>query len=191
MMHDAVSTPVDVVKQRMQLYGRSITSTAAGVMKEGGLLSFWVSYPTTVAMNIPIFAVYFATYERVKKTVQPLLKLPDPDTFNPLVHSVAGAAAGGISAAVSNPLDVIKTRLQTQQRPDGKPEFSGPVDCIRKLIQRDGYRGFLKGMTARVIYQAPGAACCWVAYEYMKHVLKSPAFGEMFLDDDDDDDDHH
>ena len=43
-----------------------------------------------------------------------MLRNSDPDSFNPLVHSVAGAAAGGIAAACSNPLDVIKTRLQTQ-----------------------------------------------------------------------------
>jgi hypothetical protein len=53
-------------------------------------------------------------YESVKKTVAPMLRSSDPDSFNPLVHSVAGAAAGGIAAACSNPLDVIKTRLQTQ-----------------------------------------------------------------------------
>ena len=36
-----------------------------------------------------------------------------------------------------------------------------------------------------VALQAPGAACCWVAYEYLKHILKSPFFGDAFLDDDD------
>ena len=30
------------------------------------------------------------------------------------VHCVAGGMAGAIAAACSNPLDVIKTRLQTQ-----------------------------------------------------------------------------
>jgi len=194
LMHDGVSTPVDVVKQRMQLYShtstsaRTILATASAVLKEGGFSAFYVSYPTTVAMNVPVFAVYFATYERVKKWLSPLLKLPDDAAFNPMVHSIAGAAAGGIAAACSNPLDVVKTRLQTQVRSDGKPEFSGPLDCVRKLIQRDGFKGFLKGVSARVIYQAPGAACCWVAYEYMKHVLKSPYFGDFFLDDDDQDD---
>ena len=66
-MHDGVSTPVDVIKQRMQLYGhdsttaRSIAATASQVFKEGGLRAFYASYPTTVAMNVPVFAVYFAT----------------------------------------------------------------------------------------------------------------------------------
>jgi len=197
MMHDAVSTPVDVVKQRMQLYGNTstygkrISTTAMQAFKEGGWRAFYVSYPTTVAMNIPVFAVYFATYERVKKFMTPLLKLEDPDAFNPLIHSSAGACAGGVAAACSNPLDVIKTRLQTQVVREGVPEFSGPIDCIRKLVAKDGLNGFLKGLSARVIYQAPGAACCWLAYEYVKHVLKSPVFGDMFIDDDDGDDDNH
>lgn len=84
---------------------------------------------------------------------------------------------------------MIKTRLQTQSIVDGKSEFSGPVDCIKKLLQQDGFKGFLKGMSARVMYQAPGAACCWLAYEYVKHMLKLPLFGDVFLEDDNHD--HH
>jgi hypothetical protein len=35
------------------------------------------------------------------------------------------------------------------------------------------------------VCQAPGAACCWVAYEYMKHLVSSPIFGEFFIDPED------
>ena len=56
------------------------------------------------------------------------------------------------------------------------------------LIQ--GWRGFMRGVGARILYQAPGAACCWVAYEYMKHSLASPIFGDFFLEEHEDDDDH-
>ena len=57
------------------------------------------------------------------------------------------------------------------------------------LIQ--GWRGFMRGVGARILYQAPGAACCWVAYEYMKHSLASPIFGDFFLEEHEDDDDDH
>ena len=40
---------------------------ARSIYVEGGFRAFFVSYPTTVAMNIPVFAVYFASYENFKK----------------------------------------------------------------------------------------------------------------------------
>ena len=52
---------MDVVKQRMQLYGSQklygvgVWSCARAVAREGGFRAFYVSYPTTVAMKIPVF----------------------------------------------------------------------------------------------------------------------------------------
>eukprot|EP00960_Hanusia_phi_P045574 757334-Hanusia_phi.AAC.3 len=118
-----------------------------------------------------------------------------------------GGMAGAIAAACSNPLDVIKTRLQTQvtsheRTGETKMEFSGPRQVVQDLMKTEGVRGFLRGVGARVrrergrsriktvllqmLYQAPGAAVCWVTYEYMKHILESSFFGDFFLDDDDD-----
>eukprot|EP00802_Teleaulax_amphioxeia_P019911 Tamp_20164.p1 GENE.Tamp_20164~~Tamp_20164.p1 ORF type:complete len:398 (+),score=41.57 Tamp_20164:84-1196(+) len=198
LAHDGISTPVDVVKQRMQLlgskkvYGQGIVSCARTILNEGGIRAFFVSYPTTVVMNIPVFAVYFATYENVKKAVSPYLAYEGVDEdghelFSPQVHCVAGAVAGAVAAACSNPLDVVKTRLQTQvtvTKGSGErhPEFSGPLQVVRKLVATEGWSGFARGLRARIVYQAPGAACCWVAYEYMKHILASPVFGDFFLD---------
>ncbi|EKX42968.1 hypothetical protein GUITHDRAFT_73487 [Guillardia theta CCMP2712] len=173
LVHDGISTPVDVVKQRMQLYGSRkmygdrLFECIQNIYKEGGVRQFYLSYPTTVAMNIPVFAVYFATYEKVKKTIAPHIATNlDEGTFNPQVHCVAGGMAGAIAAACSNPLDVIKTRLQTQVT-----EALGMTlksDVVQHLMKTEGVRGFLRGVGARMLYQAPGAAVCWVTYEYMK-----------------------
>ena len=58
-------------------------------------------------MNVPFTAVHFSAYETAKKV------LVAEDDENLGVQLVAGGLAGGLSAACTNPLDVIKTRLQT------------------------------------------------------------------------------
>lgn len=58
-------------------------------------------------MNVPFTAVHFSAYETAKKA------LATEDDENLGVQLVAGGFAGGLSAAFTNPLDVIKTRLQT------------------------------------------------------------------------------
>mmetsp|Transcript_56927 Transcript_56927/g.149994 ORF Transcript_56927/g.149994 Transcript_56927/m.149994 type:complete len:190 (+) Transcript_56927:152-721(+) len=174
----------------MQLYGadqsyaRSLWRCVLGTYREQGVVAFYRSYPTTVAMNVPVFAVYFAAYERIKRVVAPVLHPGGDEEFVPSVHCVAGGLAGALAAACSNPLDVIKTRLQVQ-----RSVSMGAMACVRDLWAREGIHGFLRGLWARVIYQAPASACSWLAYEYTKHLLTAPTFGGYFLDDEDDDDD--
>jgi len=62
---------------------------------------------------------------------------------------------------------------------------------VRDLLVREGAGAFMKGVAARILYQSPGAAVCWVTYEYMKHVLDLPMFGDTFLDDHHDHDHDH
>lgn len=89
-------------------------------------------------MNIPLTAVHFSTYESVKKVL-----VSDPEEEGLLVQLIAGGTAGGLSAGVTNPLDVVKTRLQTEgmlshHRHDIKstavvrprsPSSTGPASC--------------------------------------------------------------
>ena len=69
MAHDAIVTPLDVVKQRLQVYNSSyagVLQCIRRVAAEEGLKAFYASYPTTVAMNVPFQAVHFAAYESIK-----------------------------------------------------------------------------------------------------------------------------
>lgn len=67
---DAVFTPMDVVKQRLQLRRspyRGVFDCMQRILKEEGVNAFYKSYPTTILMNIPFTAVHFAAYEAGKK----------------------------------------------------------------------------------------------------------------------------
>lgn len=56
---DAVLTPMDVVKQRLQLRDspyRGVADCVRRILKEEGVRAFYRSYPTTLVMNIPFTA---------------------------------------------------------------------------------------------------------------------------------------
>ncbi len=59
-------------------------------------------------MNVPFTAIHFATYESCKK----LLAMEEDESL--AVQLAAGGTAGGVSAALTTPLDVVKTRLQLE-----------------------------------------------------------------------------
>ncbi|KAJ2940016.1 hypothetical protein O0L34_g14047 [Tuta absoluta] len=167
LVHDAVSNPAEVVKQRMQMLNspyRGAWECARRVYRTEGLRAFYRSYSTQVAMNVPFQAVHFVTYEWVTSTVNPTRQ------YDPRSHALAGGLAGALAAAATTPLDVCKTVLNTQEglaRTDRLTEAAGAV------LRGAGPAGFFRGMQARVLYQMPAAAICWLTYETLKHALRT------------------
>ncbi|KAH8929094.1 mitochondrial carrier [Atractiella rhizophila] len=168
---DALMNPFDVIKQRMQMHGSAyptVLSTARTIYRREGLGAFYVSYPTTLTMTVPFTAVQFSTYEFLKKTLNP------SNTYSPLTHITAGGIAGAVAAAVTTPLDVSKTLLQTRGTSDDPiiRKASGMGDAFRIIWERNGFKGFWRGVTPRILANMPSNAICWLSYEAFKAVLK-------------------
>ncbi|WOL01900.1 mitoferrin-like [Canna indica] len=168
---DAVFTPMDTVKQRLQLKSspyKGVADCVSRVLREEGIRAFFASYKTTVVMNAPYTAVHFATYEAAKTGLMEV----SPDNASDerlVVHATAGAAAGALAAAVTTPLDVVKTQLQCQGV-CGCDRFSSSStsEVIRAILRRDGYAGLMRGWKPRMLFHAPAAAICWSTYEAIK-----------------------
>ncbi len=197
-------------------------------MREEGFRALYASYPTTVLMNVPNMAVHVATYESLKRlfaaAAAPARPPPSaasksaspapPTETSPLVLWCAGGGAGAIAGAVSTPLDVIKTRIQTYDpaahggaavKPvalvkriwKGTKQFSrcsfssysGRPSLILLLVVVDrteeGWRAFSKGLSARVVYAIPSGAICW--YELTDSAATAHPIGALtrLLCDDD------
>ncbi|KAJ3070739.1 asparaginyl-tRNA synthetase [Podochytrium sp. JEL0797] len=168
LAHDGLMTPFDVIKQRMQLQSGSqhtnTLSCARTIFRTEGLRAFYMSYPTTLAMNIPFHMIHFSSYEWMKRNLNPSGK------YDPVSHCIAGGLAGGLAAAVTTPLDVVKTLLQTR----GVSEVAAVrrVDGFKQAVQvvarRDGVKGFFRGFQPRVLTNIPATAISWTTYEALK-----------------------
>lgn len=93
---------------------------------------------------------------------------------------IAGGAAGAASAALTTPLDVCKTLLNTQE--DGIGKTRGLVQAIKKVYSAAGMSGFFKGMQPRILYQMPATAICWSTYEFFKYMLSRTRKGGDVVD---------
>ncbi|ORY43455.1 putative MRS4-protein of the mitochondrial carrier family, partial [Rhizoclosmatium globosum] len=166
--HDGLMTPFDVIKQRMQLQsGARFANTAACakyLLRTEGLRAFYVSYPTTLTMNIPYHSVHFSAYEYFKKSFNP------QGGYDPLSHCMAGGLAGGMAAAITTPLDVVKTLLQTRGVSEDAAvrKVNGFSDAAKLVYQRGGVKGFFRGFQPRILTHMPAAAISWSTYEFLK-----------------------
>lgn len=171
---DAVFTPMDVVKQRLQLRCspyRGVMDCITRMLKEEGIRAFYVSYRTTVVMNAPFTAVHFATYEAMKKALSGI-STETASEENLFVHIMAGGVAGASASAVTTPFDVVKTRLQCQGVCGADRFTSSSIrNAIQTIVAKEGPTALLKGLKPRMLFHAPAAAICWSTYEACKSFL--------------------
>lgn len=159
-----------VIKQRMQIHNsnkmyKSMFDCARYVYKSEGISAFYVSYPTTLSMTVPFTALQFLAYESISTAINPTKK------YDPVTHCSAGAVAGGFAAALTTPMDVVKTMLQTRGTATDRElrNVNGFLEGCRLIHKREGFRGFFKGVRPRVVTTMPSTAICWSAYEACKY----------------------
>merc|ERR1719397_1271808 len=162
MSHDIISTPIDVIKQRLQMKNSPLQSYWDGFLKTP-INQLFRSYPTAVILNVPMVTTNFVTYE----TLTLLTKTNIKDESSMWNHLVCGGTAGGLAGFLSTPLDVVKTRIQTDCKCGKRP-----LRCvIKEVTQKEGLLALWAGYGARTIYHIPSAAITWSIYELMKKAL--------------------
>ena len=190
--HDCILTPIDVIKQRLQLgcYGGALDCTRS-VMKSEGIMALFRSYPTTLLINAPYGAVLVAVNEKLKTLLIPPSQEDSKKAMLPRYFASAGLAAA-CASVLTHPLDVVKTRLQTQdcfckQEPPvtcprrwtasvvQSPKYTDFSTCVRLIHAEEGFTGFYRGLIPRAALSIPGAAMCWGTYESMKTFLSRVA----------------
>lgn len=173
---DALMNPFDVIKQRMQLHGgSSLLRTAGTIYSKEGFKAFYVSYPTTLMMNVPFHVVNFSVYDTCSALLNPDRRR------DPLSHCISGGIAGAAAAAISTPFDVVKTLLQTRgiATDPAARDLRGFVDACKYIARTQGLVGFFNGIKPRIVVNMPSTAICWTVYEMTKfYLIKTPKTGE-------------
>lgn len=168
ILHDIVMNPAEVVKQRMQMYGsrhKTLLQCITATYRTEGVRAFYRSFPTQLIMNVPFQAVHFVVYEATQEHLNP------DRCYNPVTHVASGALAGACAAFITNPLDVCRTLLNTQELSNRDLRIKGLRQAARVIYQTDGIRTFFRGVTPRVLYQMPSTAIAWSVYELFKYLL--------------------
>lgn len=88
---------------------------------------------------------------------QPASGIEDMETVAPAVDLVLGASACCLACVFTNPLEVVKTRLQLQgelRAPGTYPRpYRGLVASVAAVARADGLCGLQKGLAAGLLYQ--------------------------------------
>ena len=106
-----------------------------------------------MARDVTFSVLYFPLFANLNALGPKRKDHPDQTVF--WASFLAGCAAGSFAAVAVNPLDVIKTRLQTLKRAEGEKHYNGVRDAFSRTLSEEGVRAFFKGAACRVMVIAP------------------------------------
>ena len=97
-----------------------------------------------------------------------------------LFNLLSGGAAGTIASCITNPLEVIKTQLQSSSVAVGElsSKSGHPVEIAKTIFERDGIFGFWKGMRPTLVGIIPARSAYFFTYEQTKRFLGSSGVKE-------------
>ncbi|WBW71512.1 mitochondrial carrier, ATP:ADP antiporter [Schizosaccharomyces osmophilus] len=177
--------PVDTLKFRIQCSDYSIQKAGQSVVfenmkqlyKSHGVRGYYRGILIGVLGMFPYSATDLGTFEGLKKTWIGILSSKDnmdPQDVklpNGLVM-VFGALSGSIGATLVFPLNVLRTRLQTQGTPGHRASYNGFVDCFFKTTKKEGFGALYKGLAPNLLKVAPSVAISYLVYENSKSLLR-------------------
>jgi hypothetical protein len=147
-----------VLKTRLQVQRGAAAARYAGIagglsriLAEEGPRGLYRGLTPTLFALLPNWAVYFTTYEALKRAAAERVR---PEwAASPGVHMAAAAGAGAATMLVTNPLWVVKTRLQTQHMGlvmgrAGAPRalYRGTGDALLRIAREEGLAGLYSGL---------------------------------------------
>lgn len=188
-----VYVPSEVLKSRLQLQGRynnphfnsgynyrNLRHSIQTIIKEESWSALYFGYKATLIRDLPFSALQLAFYEKFRQWAFLLEgKLVYKHDLSIANEILTGACAGGFAGIITTPLDVIKTRLQTQQPSSigdkGKISPSVLTNSIGKSLQliyrNEGIWNLFNGVGPRFVWTSVQSSIMLLLYQVTLKLL--------------------
>ncbi|XP_005743894.1 mitoferrin-2 [Pundamilia nyererei] len=170
IMEHCLMFPIDCVKTRMQslqpdpaAHYRNVMDALRRIVATEGMWRPLRGLNATAIGAGPAHALYFASYEKLKKTLSDVIH---PGANSHLANGTAGCVATLLHDAVMNPAEVVKQRMQMYNSP-----YRGVLDCVRAVWQKEGPTAFYRSYTTQLTMNVPFQALHFMTYEYLQELL--------------------
>ncbi|KAL1379083.1 hypothetical protein pipiens_015161 [Culex pipiens pipiens] len=156
-----ICQPLDVLKIRFQLQVeplsedhmtskyRTIVQSTRLVYQEEGLRAFWKGHNPAQVLSIIYGVSQFSSYEHCNALLRRFATFEEHHNVR---NFMCGALSGTVATVITLPLDVVRTRLISQDRNRG---YKNSVQGLRMIYMQEGIRGMYRGLSPSVLQIAP------------------------------------
>lgn len=169
-----VGTPAEVSLIRMTSDGRlplnerrnyrGVFNALARIASEEGVVTLWRGTIPTMGRAMVVNAAQLASYSQAKQYLLESGKLKEGIQL----HFVASMFSGLVTTIASMPVDIAKTRIQNMKTlPGAKPEYSGTIDVLTRVVRQEGLFSLWKGFTPYYCRLGPHTVLTFIFLEQM------------------------
>lgn len=168
------SCPLEIIK--IQLQSKKLASTAKSnnydfiktIYRSEGIRSFYRGFKFHCLRDFIGSGTFFLTYELCKRNFH---KHTDTIYFS-LISLTNGGISGLTATSITFPIDLVKTKIQREAFfKIGDKNYNGYWDCIKKVYQSRGIRGFYHGISPTLIRSFPIHALNLFVYENVLRLI--------------------
>ncbi|KAI9822927.1 MAG: hypothetical protein M1832_002952 [Thelocarpon impressellum] len=138
------------------------------IAQERGIRGFFQGFAPTTARQAANSATRFGSYTMLKQVAQsyvaPGEKLGTLSTFG------IGGVAGLITVYVTQPLDTIKTRMQSIE---ARKDYKNSFQCAARIFREEGVLAFWSGALPRLVRLSLSGAIVFTMYEKSMELMDS------------------
>jgi solute carrier family 25 (mitochondrial oxoglutarate transporter), member 11 len=140
----------------------SVFNALRRIAAEEGVGSLWKGATPTIARAILLNMGQMPVASQAKEIISEKTEM----SGIPLKFSSA-MVASVFAVGFSCPADVIKSRMQNMQT----GEYTGPLDCAKKLIRSEGALALYKGYTPAFIKLAPHTVISFIILDTLSQII--------------------
>ncbi|GLT82713.1 hypothetical protein SLE2022_010710 [Rubroshorea leprosula] len=171
----AVTHPLDVVRTRFQVNDGRVPNLPTYKNTANALLTiarlerlrgFYAGFFPAVLGSSVSWGLYFFFYGRAKERYS----RNRDERLSAGLHLASAAEAGGLVCMCTNPIWLIKTRLQLQTHLHQNRHYAGLYDALRTILKEEGWTALYKGIVPSLLLVSHGAIQ-FTAYEELRKVI--------------------
>ena len=166
--HAALSLPRSAV-----LHFRETLQLLFSIHRVEGWRALFKGLGPNLIGTVPARAINFYAYGNGKRIISQNFNQGREAAW---VHMCAAVNAGVITGTITNPIWLVKTRLQldkNQAEKTGMPsnrQYKNSMDCVKQTLRAEGIRGLYRGLSASYL-GITESTLQWVLYEQLKLYL--------------------
>jgi len=159
-------TPSEIIKQRLQSgMDKSAFAAISTIYAKDGAKGFYQGFSGLVARDLPYRALQLPMYEVAREAYASKYCDPFDRGIQPHEAMCVGASVGMGAAAVTTPLDVVKSRMMSGH------STGGVKDVIRGIVSEKGPAGLFIGVRQRVAYLGLSNGIFFIMYEFVRGIM--------------------
>ncbi|GAX14431.1 solute carrier family 25 (mitochondrial folate transporter), member 32 [Fistulifera solaris] len=176
--------PLDIIKVRLQVHESEGRSSRLGALRAAGLIykyeglgGFFAGWTPAVIGSAISWGGYFFFYEGFKKQLvqhrmgNSMTSRERASILTSFDNFALAVAAGGIMVAFTNPIWLMKTRMQLQMKRSSEMHniqpYAGMRDAFRTIVREEGILALYRGSGPALLLTSHGGVQ-FVVYEYLK-----------------------